>query len=175
MKKSITAAIALSAVCAFAAGFPLKKGLNTVPVTGQALAVKAVTAAETATVAVKAVSVWQSFETAFDVRAYTNRSFVVVWTNGVTHALSTNVYASLPIEPPARCTAISFATNIVVTATTNSYTRLAAQGVATNDLATVSVSGHVGEAVLTNKFVHGTDDILVTGAADRDSVYVIVK
>lgn len=162
-----------------AALLTLQPGYNNPGVAGEVVAIEAATTNATATIGIKSVQSITAytnataqvvnFETAYAI-TYTNydgsaaiATNVIGWvdfddfrTNGVSKIISGPTRFDLPI------------TNTVVTATLPAETY-----VKTNDLATVTTSAHFGN-VVTNAYLFG-DGILVTGAADGDSIKVIYK
>ena len=162
-----------------AALLTLQPGYNNPGVAGEVVAIEAATTNATATIGIKSVQSITAytnataqvvnFETAYAI-TYTNydgsaaiATNVIGWvdfddfrTNGVSKIISGPTRFDLPI------------TNTVVTATLPAETY-----VKTNDLATVTTSAHFGN-VTTNAFLFG-DGILVTGAAEGDSIKVLLK
>ena len=163
-----------------AALLTLQPGYNNPGVAGEVVAIEAATTNATATIAIKSVQSVTAysnitaqvinFETAYAI-TYTNydgnaaiKTNVIGYvnyadfktTNGVNKIISGPTRFDMPI------------TNTVITATVPAatYTK-------TNDLATVTTSGHFGN-VTTNAFLFG-DGILVTGAAEGDSIKVLLK
>lgn len=162
-----------------AALLTLNPGYNNPGVAGEVVAIEAATSNATATVALKSVQSFTTytnataqvvnFETAYAL-TYTNfdgsaaiSTNVIGWvdydyfkTNGVSKIVSGPTRFDMPI------------TNTVVVATLP-----AATYAKTNDLATVTTSGHFGSTT-TNAYLLG-DGILVTGAAEGDSIKVLIK
>lgn len=156
----------------------LTGGYNNVGVAGEVVAIEAATSNATATVGVKAVSTLTTYtnETA-EVVKYES-AWSVTYTNFDGEAsITTNVVGVVnyddfrtqdgqsKIVGEPQPFEMQF-TNTVVTA------RLpAATYAATNTIATITTSGHFGQAT-TNAFIFG-GGILVTGAADGDQIKLI--
>ena len=163
-----------------AALLTLNPGYNNPGVAGEVVAIEAATTNATATIAIKSVQSITAytnataqvvnFETAYSL-TYTNydgsasiKTNVIGYvdyadfktTNGVNKIISGPTRFDLPI------------TNTIVTATLP-----AATYARTNDLATLTTSAHFG-SVITNAFVFG-DAILVTGAAEGDSIKILIR
>lgn len=162
-----------------AALLTLSPGYNNPGVSGEVVAIEAATSNAAATVALKTVQTFTvytnetaqtiSYETAYAI-TYTNFDgsaaistnvigyvdYSAFRTNGVSKILTGPTRFDLPI------------TNTVVVASV-----AAATYTKTNDLASVTTSGHFGSAT-TNAFLLG-DAILVTGTTDGDSIKVLVK
>lgn len=162
-----------------AALLQLAPGYNNAGRAGEVVAVQAATASATATVQVKAVDALTvytnttaqvvSFETAYAL-VYTNFDgnaaietnilkyvdYDYFKTNGVSKIISGPTRFDMPI------------TNTVITGRAPS-----AFYAVTNDLATVTTSGHFGSTV-TNGFLFG-GGILVEGAAEGDTIKLILK
>lgn len=163
-----------------AALLTLQPGYNNPGAAGEVVAIEAATTNATATIAIKSVQSITAytnataqvvnFETAYAL-TYTNydgnaaiKTNVIGYvnyadfktTNGVNKIISGPTRFDMPI------------TNTVITATVP-----AATYAKTNDLATVTTSAHFGN-VTTNAFLFG-DGILVTGAAEGDSIKVLLK
>lgn len=163
-----------------AALFTLSPGYNNPGVAGEAVAFEAATTNAAATIAIKSVQSVTAytnataqvvkFETAYAI-VYTNfdgsaaiATNVVGWvdydafktTNGVNKIISGPTRFDMPI------------TNTVIVATLPSATYAK-----TNDVTTITTSGHFGSAT-TNVYLLG-DALLVTGAADGDIIKVLVK
>lgn len=162
-----------------AALLTLSPGYNNPGVAGEVVAIEAATTNAAATISISSVQSVTAytnataqvvnFETAFAL-TYTNfdgsaaiSTNVVGWvdfdyfkTNGVSKIISGPTRFDLPI------------TNTVVTATLPAET-----WAKTNALATITTSGHFG-SVSTNAYLFG-DAILVTGAADGDSIKILIK
>ena len=162
-----------------AALLALNPGYNNPGVAGEVVAIEAATTNATATIDIKSVQSITAytnataqvinFETAYAL-TYTNydgsaaiETNVIGWvdydyfkTNGVSKIISGPTRFDMPT------------TNTVITATLP-----AATYAKTNDLATVTTSAHFG-SVVTNAYLFG-DGILVTGAAEGDSIKVLIK
>ena len=163
-----------------AALLTLNPGYNNPGVAGEVVAIEAATTNATATIAIKSVQSVTAysnitaqvvnFETAYAI-TYTNYDGAAAiatnvigyvnyadfkTTNGVNKIISGPTRFDMPI------------TNTVIVATLP-----AATYAKTNDLATVTTSAHFGN-VTTNAFLFG-DGILVTGAAEGDTIKVLVK
>ena len=169
----------MNSIILLAALLTLNPGYNNPGVAGEVVAIEAATTNATATIAIKSVQSITAytnataqvvnFETAYAL-TYTNfdgsaaiSTNVIGWvdydyfkTNGVSKIISGPTRFDMPI------------TNTVIVATLP-----AATYAQTNDLATVTTSAHFGN-VTTNAFLFG-DGILVTGAAEGDSIKVLLK
>ena len=169
----------MNSIILLAALLTLNPGYNNPGVAGEVVAIEAATTNATATIAIKSVQSITAytnataqvvnFETAYAL-TYTNfdgsaaiSTNVIGWvdydyfkTNGVSKIISGPTRFDMPI------------TNTVITATVPVATYAK-----TNDLATVTTSAHFGN-VTTNAFLFG-DGILVTGAAEGDSIKVLLK
>ena len=169
----------MNSIILLAALLTLNPGYNNPGVAGEVVAIEAATTNATATIAIKSVQSITAytnataqvvnFETAYAL-TYTNfdgsaaiSTNVIGWvdydyfkTNGVSKIISGPSRFDMPI------------TNTVIVATLP-----AATYAQTNDLATVTTSAHFGN-VTTNAFLFG-DGILVTGAAEGDSIKVLLK
>ena len=169
----------MNSIILLAALLTLNPGYNNPGVAGEVVAIEAATTNATATIAIKSVQSITAytnataqvvnFETAYAL-TYTNfdgsaaiSTNVMGWvdydyfkTNGVSKIISGPTRFDMPI------------TNTVIVATLP-----AATYAQTNDLATVTTSAHFGN-VTTNAFLFG-DGILVTGAAEGDSIKVLLK
>ena len=169
----------MNSIILLAALLTLQPGYNNPGVAGEVVAIEAATTNATATIAIKSVQSITAytnataqvvnFETAYAL-TYTNfdgsaaiSTNVIGWvdydyfkTNGVSKIISGPTRFDMPI------------TNTVIVATLP-----AATYAKTNDLATVTTSAHFGN-VTTNAFLFG-DGIFVTGAAEGDSIKVLLK
>ena len=164
-----------------AALLTLSPGYNNPGASGEIVAVEAATSNTTATVAVKSVDCLTlytnmtaevvTFESAWKV-TYTNYDgSAAIETNVVGHLdwddfKGTNGVQRI-IGEPVRFDLAT--TNTVVTGEA-----IAAQYFATNDIASVTTSGHFGQAAVTNKFLLGSG-LLVTGAEEGDTVKILIK
>lgn len=164
-----------------AALLALSPGYNNPGVSGEVVAIEAATSNAAATVAVKCVdtltlytnttaqvvnyeSAWRVTYTNYDGNAAISTNVVgyLDWdafkaTNGVQRIIGEPVRFDLPT------------TNTVVTGRA-----ISALYAATNDIASVTTSGHFGQVAITNKFVLG-GALLVTGATPGDSVKILIK
>ena len=164
-----------------AALLTLNPGYNNPGAAGEVVAIEAATSNATATVALKSVSAlttytnataqvvtfeaaWRVVYTNFDDTAAITTTVVgyldwdaFKWTNGVQRIIGDPVRFDLPT------------TNTVVTGQA-----ISGYYAATNDIGTVTTSAHFGQAAITNKVLFG-DGILVTGAAEGDSIKVLLK
>ena len=170
----------MNSIILLAALLTLQPGYNNPGAAGEVVAIEAATTNATATIAIKSVQSVTAysnitaqvinFETAYAI-TYTNydgnaaiKTNVIGYvnyadfktTNGVNKIVSGPTRFDMPI------------TNTVITATVPVATYAK-----TNDLATVTTSAHFGN-VTTNAFLFG-DGILVTGAAEGDSIKVLLK
>ena len=162
-----------------AALLALNPGYNNPGVAGEVVAIEAATTNAAATIAIKSVQTITAytnataqvvdFETAYAL-TYTNydgeaaiSTNVLGWvdydyfkTNGVSKIITGPTRFDMPI------------TNTVITATLP-----AATYARTNDLASVTTSGHFG-SVTTNAYLMG-DALLVTGAAEGDIIKILIN
>lgn len=162
-----------------AALLTLQNGFNNVGTAGEVIAIEAATASASATVEVKAIQSFTEYTNATaDVISY-EPAWAVTYTNFDGEAsIETNVVGRIDysafqtngvskiIGEPQRFDMPI--TNVVVTAQVAAETYTA-----TNDLATVNVTDHFG-TVVTNGVIFG-GGILVTGAAEGDTVKILIK
>ena len=148
---------------------------------GQVAAVRATTQSATATVKVSSVSIAQTWTNTYATVILPRRRYDFTITNwNGSAAVSTNTWDTFDYSDWK----INGITNKIVGAVVPStvpYTNtvvsgkaLAARYVVTNELASVSVSSHNGEATPNGKYVYG-DTLVVSGAADGDTVKLILK
>ena len=179
MKKLSLIFTILFALCASAELLMLSPGYNNPGAAGEIVAIRAATSNAAATVALKTV---QSFTTYTNATAQTisfETAYALIYTNfDGSAAIATNCIGyvdydyfrtngvSKIIKGPTRF-------DMAVTNTVVTGKLPAATYVQTNDLATVTASGHFG-SVVTNGFLLG-DAIIVTGAADGDIIKVLIK
>lgn len=162
-----------------AALLTLQPGYNNPGVAGEVVAIEAATTNATATIAIKSVQSITAYTNATAQVVNFETAYALTYTNyDGSAAISTNVIGyvdydyfktngvSKIISGPTRFDMPI--TNTVITATVP-----AATYAKTNDLATVTTSAHFGN-VTTNAFLFG-DGILVTGAAEGDSIKVLLK
>ena len=170
----------MNSIILLAALLTLNPGYNNPGVAGEVVAIEAATTNATATIAIKSVQSITAYTNATAQVVNFETAYALTYTNyDGRAAISTNVigyvnYADFKttngvnkiISGPTRFDMPI--TNTVITATVP-----AATYAKTNDLATVTTSAHFGN-VTTNAFLFG-DGILVTGAAEGDSIKVLLK
>jgi hypothetical protein len=170
----------MNSIILLAALLTLQPGYNNPGVAGEVVAIEAATTNATATIAIKSVQSITAYTNATAQVVNFETAYALTYTNyDGSAAISTNVigyvdYADFKttngvnkiISGPTRFDMPI--TNTVITATVP-----AATYAKTNDLATVTTSAHFGN-VTTNAFLFG-DGILVTGAAEGDSIKVLLK
>lgn len=163
-----------------AALLTLQPGYNNPGVAGEVVAIEAATTNATATIAIKSVQSITAYTNATAQVVNFETAYALTYTNyDGSAAISTNVIGYVDydyfkttngvnkiISGPTRFDMPI--TNTVITATVP-----AATYAKTNDLATVTTSAHFGN-ITTNAFLFG-DGILVTGAAEGDTIKVLVK
>lgn len=192
MKKSVilTAAVAMCAA-ALAEVVALRPGLNSAPsARGKVAAAQALTVSASATVAIKSVQTVTAYTNAYrDVTtAHTIYSFTVTNWNG-SASFATNVWDSFAYDDwTTRAETSPGVTNYVSrivgrvspsrTNTTESviFARLPGTSyVVTNNLVSISASGHRGEESPESPTYFLGGDILVTGAGEDDVVTLLVE
>ena len=169
----------MNSIILLAALLTLQPGYNNPGVAGEVVAIEAATTNATATIAIKSVQSITAYTNATAQVVNFETAYALTYTNyDGSAAISTNVIGyvdydyfktngvSKIISGPTRFDMPI--TNTVITATVP-----AATYAKTNDLATVTTSAHFGN-VTTNAFLFG-DGILVTGAAEGDSIKVLLK
>ncbi|MBQ1428028.1 MAG: hypothetical protein IIZ06_00020 [Kiritimatiellae bacterium] len=162
-----------------AALLTLQPGYNNPGVAGEVVAIEAATTNATATIAIKSVQSITAYTNATAQVVNFETAYALTYTNyDGSAAISTNVIGyvdydyfktngvSKIISGPTRFDMPI--TNTVITATLP-----AATYAKTNDVASVTTSAHFG-SVTTNAFLFG-DALLVTGAAEGDSIKVLLK
>ena len=162
-----------------AALLTLQPGYNNPGVAGEVVAIEAATTNATATIAIKSVQSITAYTNATAQVINFDTAYALTYTNyDGSAAISTNVIGyvdydyfktngvSKIISGPTRFDMPI--TNTVITATLP-----AATYAKTNDVASVTTSAHFG-SVTTNAFLFG-DALLVTGAAEGDSIKVLLK
>jgi hypothetical protein len=162
-----------------AALLTLNPGYNNPGVAGEVVAIEAATTNATATIAIKSVQSITAYTNATAQVVNFETAYALTYTNyDGSAAISTNVIGyvdydyfktngvSKIISGPTRFDMPITNTAIVATLPAATYAK-------TNDLATVTTSAHFGN-VTTNAFLFG-DGILVTGAAEGDSIKVLLK
>lgn len=164
-----------------AALLTLAPGYNNTGAAGEVVAVSAATSDATATVAIKSVDSLTTYTNLTAQVVTFEPAWKVVYTNfDGSAAITTNVVGYLDwdafkstngiqriIKDPVRFDLPT--TNTVVTGSA-----ISGFYAATNDIGSVTTSGHFGQAAITNKFFLG-GGILVTGAKDGDIIKVLVK
>ena len=168
-------------VAILAALLTLFPGENAAPSEyGQVAAIEATTQAASATVTVSAVSTAETWtnvtkEVVTDHRRY---DFVITnWDGNVsiaTNVLDTFSYSDWMLGPTNMIVGPVRPSTVPVTNTVVAGKALAVRYVVTNSIGSVSVSSHFGTATPENKFFFG-DKLVVGGAADGDSVKLILK
>ena len=169
----------MNSIILLAALLTLNPGYNNPGVAGEVVAIEAATTNATATIAIKSVQSITAYTNATAQVVNFETAYALTYTNyDGAAAISTNVIGYVDydyfktngvnkiISGPTRFDMPI--TNTVITATVP-----AATYAKTNDLATVTTSAHFGN-VTTNAFLFG-DGILVTGAAEGDSIKVLLK
>ena len=162
-----------------AALLTLNPGYNNPGVAGEVVAIEAATTNATATIAIKSVQSITAYTNATAQVVNFETAYALTYTNyDGAAAIATNVLGyvdydyfktngvSKIISGPTRFDMPITNTVIVATLPAATYAK-------TNDLATVTTSAHFGN-VTTNAFLFG-DGILVTGAAEGDSIKVLLK
>ena len=162
-----------------AALLTLQPGYNNPGVAGEVVAIEAATTNATATIAIKSVQSITAYTNATAQVVNFETAYALTYTNyDGAAAIATNVIGyvdydyfktngvSKIISGPSRFDMPITNTVIVATLPAATYAK-------TNDLATVTTSAHFGN-VTTNAFLFG-DGILVTGAAEGDSIKVLLK
>ena len=162
-----------------AALLTLQPGYNNPGVAGEVVAIEAATTNATATIAIKSVQSITAYSNITAQVVNFETAYAITYTNyDGSAAISTNVIGyvdydyfktngvSKIISGPTRFDMPITNTVIVATLPAATYAK-------TNDLATVTTSAHFGN-VKTNAFLFG-DGILVTGAAEGDTIKVLVK
>lgn len=184
MKKIITmAAVVACAAVALAEVFALRPGINAVPAArGQFLAADAATTNASATVTIKALRNVASYTNTYKTVTTPHEVFSFTYTNFDGNAsIATNVWDSFSYSDWVWTNGASKIVGPVtpsmtnVTETVQDGRALVAFWTVTNDLVTISASGHYGSASPeTTTFVF-TGDYLVGGASEDDSIFIIVK
>lgn len=62
-----------------------------------------------------------AYTNAIAIHSATSTAFTVVWTNTMTHAVTTNTYDNTKVSPPVWCLPLSSNTVVTVSATTNTW------------------------------------------------------
>ena len=169
----------MNSIILLAALLTLNPGYNNPGVAGEVVAIEAATTTATATIAIKSVQSITAYTNATAQVVNFETAYALTYTNyDGSAAISTNVIGyvdydyfktngvSKIISGPTRFDLPITNTVIVATLPAATYAK-------TNDLATVTTSAHFGN-VTTNAFLFG-DGILVTGAAEGDTIKVLVK
>jgi hypothetical protein len=173
VKKYIAAVLA--AVCATAAlaaydTVELADGGSYIPAApARVAAVRALSTVAAGTVAVKSVSTLAVPTNTAVVTYATNYTYTAIWTNGTETVTNTTVHEQLPLGSNVT----SYATNTIVTATTNWVPGTAATVAATNTLVSFTCSGGAGEAVPTNAFLLPGETVFFDGTASGRVLLVI--
>ena len=169
----------MNSIILLAALLTLQPGYNNPGVAGEVVAIEAATTNATATIAIKSVQSITAYTNATAQVVNFETAYAITYTNyDGAAAIATNVLGyvdydyfktngvSKIISGPTRFDMPITNTVIVATLPAATYAK-------TNDLATVTTSAHFGN-VTTNAFLFG-DGILVTGAAEGDTIKVLVK
>ena len=158
----------------------LQPGYNNPGAAGEVVAIEAATTNATATIAIKSVQSITAYTNATAQVVNFETAYAIVYTNFDDSAsVATNIIGYVDysafrttngvnkiISGPTRFDMPITNTVIVATLPAATYAK-------TNDLATVTTSAHFG-SVTTNAFLLG-DGLLVTGAADGDTIKVLIK
>lgn len=183
MKKiAMMAAAAMMSVAALADVFALKPGLNSIAAArGQLAAVEALTTNASATVAVKSVRTVYAYTNAFAEVTTTHEVFSFVYTNfDGNAAIATNVWDSFSYDD-WQTNGVSMIVGPVTPSTTNvtetvpDGRRVSQTFMVTNDLATVTASGHYGIASPESATYVLGGEYLVTGASGDDAITIYIK
>ncbi len=144
MKKAITAfALMLCGVAAAGvAQYSPAPGAEFESAEGGALKdVRVFSAVSSGTVKLERVLSVSAYTNAVSISASTATVFTVVWTNAVSHAVTTNVYDSVNVHVPLYCSVLSSNIATRVTATTNTWPVLKEVVTARETICTGSCSG----------------------------------
>lgn len=162
-----------------AALLALQPGYNNPGVAGEVVAIEAATSNATATVALKSVQSFTTYTNATAQVVKFETAYALTYTNfDGAAAIATNVigyvdYDYFKTNGVSKIIAGPTRFDMPITNTVVVATLPAATYAKTNDLASVTTSGHFG-SVTTNAYLLG-DGILVTGAADGDYIKVLIK
>lgn len=162
-----------------AALLTLNPGYNNPGVAGEVVAIEAATTNATATIAIKSVQSITAYTNATAQVVNFETAYAITFTNyDGSAAIKTNVigyvnYADFKTNGVSKIISGPTRFDMPITNTVIVATLPAATYAKTNDLATVTTSAHFGN-VTTNAFLFG-DSILVTGAAEGDSIKVLLK
>ena len=185
MKKSLllVATVLMVELCstlyATAALLSLSPGYNNPGVSGEVVAIEAATSNAAATVALKTVATFTTYTNATAKVIRYETAYALTYTNyDGSAAISTNVigfvdYNAFQTNGASKIVAGPVRFDLPITNTVITARLPAATYAKTNDIASVTTSGHFG-SVTTNAYLFG-DGIIVTGASDGDSIKVIYK
>lgn len=163
-----------------AALLALNPGHNNPGVAGEVVAIEAASTNATATIGIKSVQTVTAYSNITEKVIKYETAYAITYTNyDGAAAISTNVIGYVDYSAFQTTNGVNKitkgptrfdmpVTNEVIVATVP-----AATYEKTNDIATVTISSHFG-SVVTNGYLFG-DGILVTGAADGDSIKIIYK
>lgn len=163
-----------------AALLTLSPGYNNPGVSGEVVAIEAATSNAAATVALKTVQTFTVYTNATAQTISYKTAYAITYTNfDGSAAISTNVigyvdYSAFRTNGVSKILTGPTRFDLPITNTVVVASVAAATYTTTNDLASVTTSGHFGNVITTNAFLLG-DAILVTGATDGDSIKVLVK
>lgn len=183
MKKNlIMAAAAALALGALADVFALKPGLsaNSAAV-GKLVFADAISTNASATVAIKGIKTVYSYTNAFKNVTTPHEVYTFTYTNyDGNAAITTNVWDSFSYADWTTNGVSKIIGNVAVSTTNTTETvpdgrRVAATFAKTNDLASISVSGHYGSTAPESAVYVTGGQYLVTGASDDDSVTIILE
>lgn len=183
MKKiAMMAAAAMMSVAALADVFALRAGLNSLAAArGELAAADAVTTNASASIAVKSVRTVYAYTNAFADVTTTHEVFSFVYTNyDGNAAIQTNVWDSFSYDD-WMTNGVSMIIGNVAVSTTNTVStvpdgrRISDTFVVTNDLVTISASGHYGIASPESTTYVLGGQYLVTGAGEDDVITIYIK
>lgn len=181
-KIAIMATAAVLCSAALADVFALKPGLNSIAAAkGQLTAVEALTTNASATVAVKSVRTVYAYTNAFAEVTKRHEIFSFAYTNfDGNAAITTNVWDTFDYDDWTT-NGVSKIVGPVSTSVTNvtetvpDGRRVSQTFVVTNDLATVTASGHYGIASPESATYVLGGEYLVTGSGEDDVVTILIK
>ena len=183
MKKiAVLATAAMMSVAALADVFALKPGLNSLAAArGELAAADAVTTNASASIAVKSVRTVYAYTNAFVDVTSTHEVFSFVYTNFDGNAsISTNVWDSFSYDD-WMTNGVSMIVGPVTPSTTNvtetvpDGRRISEVFTVTNDLVTITASGHYGSASPESTTYVLGGQYLVTGSGEDDVVTIYFK
>lgn len=183
MKKiAMMATAATLCAAALADVFALKPGLNSLAAArGELAAADAVTTNASASIAVKSVRTVYAYTNAYAEVTTAHEVFSFTYTNyDGNAAISTNVWDSFSYDD-WKTNGVSKIIGNVAVSTTNTVStvpdgrRISETFVVTNDLVTISASGHYGSASPESTTYVLGGQYLVTGASDDDVITIFIK